>query len=375
MTTQTPVDKELLNLAINAVKDETGLQLNVQKLEAKIEDKTIDALIKIKGLKEPLAAEIKKWAQHKNLGAVINQVQALPIKGLLVADYVNPVMAEKLKKQKIQFIDTYGNAFINMPPIYIFVKGNREPKNIILGGIKTKPQIRTHRARVELKTTRAFQPTGLKVGYAFLCNPELINAPYRKIAEIADVAIGTVGWVITDLKEAGIILDKGKRRGRKFINYKKFLDRWVENYPVKLRPKLTIGEYRTKNQTWWKKIDITKFNAYWGGEIAAAKYTKILKPEIAMLYIKKEMTPDLFAKAKLQKLQVDTNMDLFDTKANVLLFEPFWLEPFLDDKFKYDGYVNPVLAYADLIATGDPRNFEAANKIYEEFIAKYIGEN
>ncbi len=374
MATQTNTEKELLDLAIEAVRRETGLQLGVQKREVRIENKYIDALLCVEGHKDQLAVEIKKWAQHINLGAVINQVKELPMKGLLVADYVNPVMATKLKEQDIQFIDTTGNAYINLPPTYVFVKGNRKTTVTNLKGIGNKT-FGANQPRELLKAGRAFQPTGLKVGYAFLCNPELINAPYRKIAVIADVAIGTIGWVIADLKDAGIILDKGKRKGRKIVNYKKFLDRWVENYPVKLRRKLVIGEFRTKNQAWWKKINITKYGAYWGGELAAAKYTKHLKPEIIFVYIKKEEVHNLLTRARLYKETLDTNIDMFEKNANVIMLEPFWIEPFWNDKFRYDGYVNPVLVYADLIATGDPRNLETANRIYEEHITRHIDKN
>lgn len=34
--------------------------------------------------------------------------------------------------------------------------------------------------------------------------------------------------------------------------------------------------------------------------------------------------------------------------------------------------VHPILVYADLIATGDPRNIEAAKIIYEAEVVQYI---
>jgi hypothetical protein len=50
------------------------------------------------------------------------------MKGLLVADYVNTNMAEKLCGQHVQFTDTVENAYLDIPPVYILVTGRRQPK-------------------------------------------------------------------------------------------------------------------------------------------------------------------------------------------------------------------------------------------------------
>jgi hypothetical protein len=41
----------------------------------------------------------------------------------------------------------------------------------------------------------------LKVIYGFLCNPGLENRTYREIAAETDVALGTVDWIMKELKE------------------------------------------------------------------------------------------------------------------------------------------------------------------------------
>ena len=244
----------------------------------------------------------------------------------------------RLKEEDIQFIDTAGNAYIKADPLHIYVKGNKQKHE----NIKKKEE-----------KTRAFTQTGLKVIYAFLCNPELVNAPYRDIAEIADVALGTVGWVITDLKAIGFIIDRGGKRGRRIVNYKKLLDRWVETYPEKLKVKQFMGNFEAPEPYWWKKFDITRYGAYWGGEIAAAKYTKYLKPEEVTIYLPEVTKGGLFTDARLHK----------DPNGKVKIYQAFWEMP-----QNYDGLVHPVLAYADLIATGDARNIETARMIKDEHI-------
>ena len=124
---------------------------------------------------------------------------------MLLADYINPNMGERLKEAHIQFIDTAGNAYINQPPVYIYIKGNRPELNV--------------GERGKAKTGRAFQATGMKVVFAFLRDKNLINAPYRHIAEQAQVALGTVGWVIRDLVAQGFLLEGRKKTQREFDNF------------------------------------------------------------------------------------------------------------------------------------------------------------
>jgi hypothetical protein len=343
-----------LDRAIDAVARETGLQLHIDELQVKQDRYTLDAVLRLEGQNERLAAEVKRWAPQANLGALINQIQTLPMKGILVADYVNPVMAEKLREQRTQFIDTVGNAYIDMPPVYVLVTGKRKPK-----------QAAGHKG----DTNRAFDRTGLKVVFAFLCRPELVAVPYREIAETAGVAVGTVGWVIKGLKAGGFLFEYGNNKGREITDYKRLLDRWVETYPEKLRPKLHIGDFIADDPYWWKKFNIQKFHGYWGGEIAAAHYTQYLKPAIATLYLPKEARTKFIAKARLRA----ATETLFKEDGRVEIYQPFWRDgalPFMN--IAKPGLVPPILAYVDLIATADPRDIEAAGMIYDEYIARHI---
>ncbi len=335
----------ILEQAVGAFNRETGLRMYINQYENEQTNNEhkfrLDALVGIKGY-EPLqyAAEVKKWAQHVNFGAVIDQIRRLPMIGLLVADYVNPNMAEKLREEGIQFIDTAGNTFINAEPLYIYVKGNRNKQE-------------TNNKKGEKR--RAFTKTGLKVIYALLCDPTLARAPYREIAEKADVALGTVGWVIRDLKEMRYVIDRGNKN-IKLKNYTELLDRWVEMYPGILRPNYTLGEFNKDITTDMKTLDPKKYNAYWGGEVAGNKYTGYLRPEIDTIYVPVKYQAELIRELKLFRGG--------DNRHGIVkLYKPFWKKP-----ENYDGYVHAVLAYADLIATGDARNLETARMIKDEHI-------
>lgn len=114
-------------------------------------------------------------------------------RGVLVTSHVSPPQAEKLRRAGAQFLDTAGNAYLNDPPLYVFVAGrHRHPTEPPKGA----------------KTTRAFTSTWVKAVFALLCKPELVNGTYREIAAVADVALGKVGEVLNDLKRAGYMVEK-----------------------------------------------------------------------------------------------------------------------------------------------------------------------
>jgi len=341
------VEKELLDGAIEAFRNTTGIKLEIKAIEQRIKNNIIaDAVIDLKynGMNEKYIVEVKRGLTTQTLGGVLNQINRIDGKVLIVTDYVNPNMAEQLKRLDIPFVDILGNAYINEPPVYIFIKGNRPFDNV-------DKRI----ARRVLNTPgRAFQTTGLKVLFVILCKPEMIEAPYREIAEAADVALGTVGWVFTDLRLGGFIAQIGNRQ-RRLMNIDELIRKWVEAYPTKLRPKLIIGKFKADEHDWWKYVNINKYNAMWGGEVAAARITNYLKPEKITIYVKGD-PKDLVIENKLKN----------DPNGNIEILNVFWNVEMNDD------LVHPLLVYADLIATGDARNIETAGMVYEEQLNRYI---
>lgn len=349
---RTEPEIQILEKALLAIEREAGLRLTLEDTEPAAEDQRYDATVRIDGKR--LLVEVKRWAQHANLGALINQIQKLPERGLLVADFINPLMAEKLRAHDVQFIDTTGNAFINTPPAYVYIRGNRPEK--------ATPE----RWKREDAYGRAFATTGLKVVFAFLCNPDLINAPYREIARLADAAVGTVGWVLNDLKADRYVANFGRGR-RRLIDYQRLLDRWTEAYPQKLRPKQLLGVFCADQPDWWRQVAIADFNGYWGGETAAAKLTNF-KPEIATVYLRAG-AEGLTQFVTTHRLRKATQARQLNMENTVYVFQTFW---HAEDTTEL---VDPVLVYADLIATADPRNREVAQDIFADHIARRIRQN
>lgn len=342
-------EDEVLDLALIAAQQHANLLIEVVAREEPYPingaDHGVDAVLKIRGAL--YQAEIKRWAQHAPIAGLIRQTQRLD-NGILIADYINPNIADKLREAEVQFLDTAGNAYINQPDCYIQIKGNRPPQEHIAG-----PR----------KIARAFTTAGLKVTYALLKQPDLADQPYRRIAEQTGVTLGTVGKAMDDLRTQGYLIQQKKER--KLIRKTELFQAWIERYPANLREKIKLGTFQAPEADWWKHTNLENLEGYWGGEIAAAHYTAYLKPQIATVYLAKKALTPLIAKARLRKANrpVDVNA--------VHIYEIFWPFKVKDNE---NPYVDQLLTYADLMATHDARNIETARRLYDDGIARHLGE-
>jgi len=338
------IEYNIFDLAINEFNKDKEIQLEI---EIKEKEKIIngfgfDKLVKFKYQKKDLlyCVEIKPNINNTIIALLLYRKEILPHPLLLITRHVNNNKAEELKKNGIQFMDTAGNAYINYYPIFIFIKGNKPPD-------------------IFFKNTlhRAFEPSGLKIIYNLLCYPDLIKKPYRYIAEITNVALGTVGWVVNDLINLGFVVEMGER-GRKLLKKEEVFNRWCIDYNEKLRPKLLINKF-TGPENWWIHYKLNPEYAQWGGEVAANKLTKHIKPQDIIIYADREKYQNIVIENKLHK----------DINGNIEFFERLWK---FDRTNEFKEIVNPILIYADLINTGNQRVIETARIIYEEYINRHI---
>ena len=339
---------ELLTGAV-AGAQALGINLNLVARERLIGTRAVDAVLDLQ-LGEHTTqylVEVKRGLRPATLGATLLQLEKLEQLGkpvLLVTDYVTPQLAETLRELGVAFLDVAGNVYINHPPLLVWVKGQRPAQ---------KPG-------TEFAEGRAFQTTGLKVVFALLCQPKLVDRPYREIAPIAGVAHGTVGWTMLDLGQAGFIM-KLQATGRRLRNRRRLLDIWVEAYARVLRPKLLLGRYRAPARGWWENVNVREYGLQLGAEPAAAALDDYLRPGVATFY--GEKLPGRF----IADHQLRT-----DPKGDVELRKRFW-------NFEYEWdrptLVPPVLIYADLLAVGDARCIEAAKRVYEDHLARFFEQD
>jgi hypothetical protein len=345
-------DKEhaILLRALEALHRTTGVAGHVIEREPIIaKGFRADARLEVEanGQRYPYLAEIRRVDRFAILRDIKRQCAQYGDQLLLVAPRVTTETAEKCRELDLQFIDATGNAYLHGPGLYVLVKGQR-------------PIEGDEFQLTDQEGKRAGTATHLRVIFGLLCKPGLLNAPYRDIVQAAGVALGAIGWVFFDLNGRGITTG-GKGKGdRVMLERQKLVQEWVTNYPIKLRPKLNPRRFRAPQADWWKDADITRHGAQWGAEPAAEKLTGYLRPYALTIYLHKQQ-----GQKNLTKLVAENRLRP-DPQGDIEILDAFW--DFADEK-PIPETVPPLLAYADLLATLDPRNLEAAKLIHEQYLA------
>ena len=251
---------------------------------------------------------------------------------LLAAAYITPKAKTALKDKRVNYIDGFGNAYIDLENLKIYVeKGNAKPI------VNTKNEI--------------FTLTGAKVLFELLQNPESINTnTYREWADKCGIALGSVSKVLNALTNEGFLI-KVNNTEKQLIRREELLQRWIPLINEKVLPTYFIDTYQfgKTSQGEWKNIED---NMHWAGEPAAALLTNYINPEEFSLFTNLDKT-EIIKKAGL----------LPNKNGNINIFKPFWKVE--DSDF---STVPPLLIYAQLMYNGNSRNIETAKLIYDEFL-------
>ncbi|SNY95258.1 type IV toxin-antitoxin system AbiEi family antitoxin [Flagellimonas pacifica] len=295
-----------------------------------------DALLRIKN--EQFIVEAKSAVRTSNQGLVLSQLQEMknsnsrPV--ILIAEYISKMAAKELKERLINYIDVAGNAFIKHNDLVIYIEGQKKPK------------------REKTNQSRAFQEAGLKILFHLLSKPKHLQDSYRKIAEKADVSIGSVSNVMAELEDLNFLLKTNEKRVLK--NTKELLERWLVEFNSVLRPRIIRKRMRFMDSDYarnWRNID-TGTNLgkiLWGGEPGGAILTDNLRPEHFTLFTDLELSE----LAKVLRLVPSEN-------GEIEVLQKFWKNDFDDTR------VAPaLLIYTDLINSGYGRNIETAKQILE----------
>jgi len=300
-----------------------------------------DGVLEGQFLEQSLVIIAQPWAPQKDINALIAQIKAVPGKAILMADFVNPVMAEKLRKRSIAFVDCAGNLSIKNRQINEYVKGKKLSK------------LRSQRVR-----GRAFNPAGLKLIFALFNQPRFLNSSYRDISNKVNIALGSVGPVMDDLYASGYILDDGERR---LVNKKRLFERWVDGYLEKLRPRQILTCYTCDDKKWWQTADPEKFHGLWGGEVIIARPTPFMMPENITLYFSSDAKHREFAEHYGLKQ---------DDDGEICVYKSFWSPSYAGDN-NIDG-INPMIIYADIVDSINPGSWDVAKTFYGEAIASIL---
>ncbi len=301
-----------------------------------------DALLSIKN--QQFIIEAKSAVRTSNQGLVMSQLEEMkqnsnrPI--ILIAEYISKKATEELKERGFNYIDIAGNAFIKYNDLVVLIEGQKKAK------------------KGKTNQSRAFQEAGLKILFHLLYKPEHLQDSYRKIAEKADVSIGSVSNVMAELEELNFLLKTNDKRVLK--NTSKLLERWIVEFNAVLRPRIVRKRMRFVNpdgQRNWQHLNTQSNDGVilWGGEPGGALLTNNLRPEQFVIFT----DLDLSELAKQFRLVPGEN-------GEIEVLQKFWKNDLGNDKI-----APALLIYADLINSGFGRNIETAKQILENEL-RYI---
>lgn len=195
--------------------------------------------------------------------------------------------------------------------------------------------------------SKAFSRAGLQVGFVLLSWPTMAGKPLRELARAGGVSLGTTQAVIDDMTKAGYLYDvAGERR---LARAGELLNRWSEAYSIRLSPSLDLGEFDAVDISWWphSKDDLTRLNVQVGGEAAASLRDSHLTPTSLTIY----------ADDRPRALITQHRMVRAEKDGDVQVRRRFWTMP------GQSWLVPSTLIYADLLASGDPRLRDHADRI------------
>lgn len=300
-----------------------------------------EALIKFDNCNAKLVAELREWAAHGGASKVLAEVTN-GYKKLLICDYVSDDEGARLRESKINYLDNVGNAYLDIPPIYVLIQGKKPKDNFALD-----------------KMAKLYTETGLKVILALLANKGLLNANYRMIADHANVSMGTIGWVLRELKNQSFTVHQNGQT--EWLNRTRLIKKWVEEYPT-LKEKYLHGVYYTEDPDWWQSIELEKYRAVLGGEIAAVDYSSGFVPSSGEIFVGKHKQGCLIRDLGL----VHSNQPQGKHRTRIEVLSKFWGQT--EGMNLFDNLAHPLINYASLMDTWDPKSRDLAGKIAKQFL-------
>ncbi len=255
-----------------------------------------------------------------------------------------PVIGSGLSKQFIEaglcYLDARGNCHFDLEAFFVHVEG------------------RTNSHSTTGSSDKGIRRAGYQVLFAYLAEPGLLNATMREVAAVAGVSRQPVSTLRKRLVNDGYII---KTKSKTRWNPSRFSDAinlWLQGYTATVRPAILRGRFRTRERNpdvleeqITKTLEPGEFR--WGGATAAYRMSPHYRGQQTVLV----------GVGKPDRL-VKTVQAIPDTKGNLVL-----LDSFGDINGPSRDLVPPLLAYSELIQEGSERSREAAQVLYDEFIA------
>jgi len=327
-----PEVQALLEAAVTALAELLPPQLPVQLLPA---DGPLPARLRLGP-----HAEFSLLAQPGWRGATAGLRELAPHE-VLVAPYISEAVGKRLRAQSTCYLDRAGNTWLTegMHLTAVLVQGRAKPREVRAAG------------------SLLLGKMGLRLLPYLLTEPRLVRESYRTIAARVGLPVATIGRLLVSLHAQHYLTMETPRR---LVDLAELRHRWVAAYGETVRPKLVAGQYRwldpTLGRHGWQQVSLPA-GTRWGGEPAAHLLLDgYLLPQDFILY------------SAATRGELMRTMRLVPDPDGIVqvLVPPAGTQP----EGPRPNCVSPLLAYADLLLSGDPRNREVAEMLAAEYLPR-----
>jgi len=169
-----PHEQQLIMTALTVLETKHNINGRLLDRRSRLNGDIVGATFEVGNAFYDYQVECKNHIDRKNiLLHVKHQLKEKSPQSLLITTYLSAELADFCKEIGLQFIDLAGNAYLEAPGFYVYVKGQKGDIN------QTKP----------LNKRSVSTVTAMKMHFALLCNPQLVNASYRDIAKEANIPV------------------------------------------------------------------------------------------------------------------------------------------------------------------------------------------
>lgn len=303
---------------------ELGLELDtVQPLVNLEEDAPLDAqLLHRRGVD----AVTVFYSHRVTPGVVAHAVQMR--NPLMLADRIGPAAADAMRNAQVNFLDVAGNIHLELQSLLIDIRGRRVPAA-------------AYRSQSSSRPTNLFSMKRSQVIMALLAWPYLRKASVRALADASGVSHGQAYETLGAMETSGFF----DLESRTLLQGGLLLDSWAAAYPSGLGASRRFETFR--------------------GELSHP----LKAPEA--IFISGARAMDGYLRG-VDQLTVYTNGDpgrlayanRWTTSGvrNVQVGRTFWEVPSAENRFDIAIAPSPIV-YADLLASGEPRQREAAQEL------------
>lgn len=251
-----------------------------------------------------------------------------------------PVM-DACRGRGFNYVDLSGNAFLHFGDVYVDVHRRKQRSSAAVAEEIGAP--------INLFSVKRSQ-----VIFALVTWPELLGLPLRYTSAAADVSMGMAFETIKLLREQGFVAGEALPY---LVRKRELIDRWTEAYEMGLRNKLVLGRYR--------------------GELGLSDHVgfdemALISGESAVPWLLRPTTLTVYM-SRLQPDVIVANRWRSDGQHNIEVRRKFWRDPNEIiheerglDYSEVEKTVPPLLIYADLMASRDGRQREAAQSFRAE---------